>query len=139
MMICFRSALHFQEWKNSAMLSKFLIICQMSLYQLKQQNVWTHLIRMMIVVADKMVAHGTDIPDAMKLYAKLSEDSKSQIKFFYVKPTDIDDILPMVPANIRSYPGTMLVYQVGSTIFFNAFLISLNIYLGNRGCTSLYL
>ena len=34
--------------------------------------------------ADKMVAHGTDISDAMKLYAKVIEDSKSQIKFFYV-------------------------------------------------------
>ena len=34
--------------------------------------------------ADKMVAHGTDIGDAMKLYAKLIEDSKSQTKFFYV-------------------------------------------------------
>ena len=66
---------------------------------------------------DQMVAHRTDIPEAMKLYAKLSEDYKSQIKFFYIKPTDIDGILPMVPANIRSYLGTMLVHKVGSTIF----------------------
>ena len=51
-----------------------------------------------------MVAHGTDIPDA--------------IKFFYVKLIDIDGILPMVPGNIRSYPFTMLVHQVDSHIFF---------------------
>lgn len=58
-----------------------------------------------------MVAHVNDIPDADKLFENLS-DAKSDVKLFYVRQNEIEDISKLVPSDLRSYRGTMLVHQV---------------------------
>ncbi|CAH0730340.1 unnamed protein product, partial [Brenthis ino] len=62
--------------------------------------------------ADKKVATGTDVTDALQFYEVLKESSKIQL--FYVTKEEIDGIQRDIPKNLLPLPGTKEVHQIFS-------------------------
>ena len=61
-------------------------------------------------MADDMVQRGTDIPDAITLFNMLKD--RTAVKMFFIEEAAIHDIAKMIPTNVRTITGTMLLHQV---------------------------
>ena len=61
-------------------------------------------------LADRLVAYGTDIPDAEALLHNLSE--QSSVKLFKVTEEDIETCGELVPPSLKTVQGTLKVHQV---------------------------
>ena len=61
-------------------------------------------------LADRLVAYGTDIPDAEALLYNLSK--QSSVKLFKVTEEDIETCGELVPPSLKTVQGTLKVHQV---------------------------
>ena len=68
-------------------------------------------------LADRLVAYGTDIPNASALLEDLSK--QSSVRLFEVTEENITKCGELVAPSLKSVPGTMKVHQV-STLFLHA-------------------
>ncbi|KAJ8369677.1 hypothetical protein SKAU_G00097050 [Synaphobranchus kaupii] len=64
-------------------------------------------------LADRMVAYGTDIPDAHALMENLSK--QTSVKLFEVTEEKITTSGELVPPSLKTVPGTMKVHQLVAT------------------------
>ena len=62
-------------------------------------------------LADRIVAYGTNIPDAKTLYTQLAEHSS--LRLFMVTAFEINSGLELIPPSLKTVTGTMKIHQVG--------------------------
>lgn len=62
-------------------------------------------------LADRIVAYGTNIPDANTLHEQLA--AHSSVRLYMVTTDEISSGLELIPPSLKPVPGTMKIHQVG--------------------------
>lgn len=62
-------------------------------------------------LADRIVAYGTNIPDANTLYKQL--EAHSSVRLYMVTEDEINSGHELIPPLLKTVPGTMRIHQVG--------------------------